>query len=157
MPFIAEGKTNCSSPTQARIHHDSGGVVVASYALTPHALLIDEAGPGEAGREENQKPKRPLPVKPYRNSGKSHLLQGALSDEAKSEATMAGSCGKRLLAITVLLGAATIPTTGLRVREEGASLLGTSGGLHRTSRHPSRQRESTARVEAKSGKISKAR
>eukprot|EP00752_Nemacystus_decipiens_P005624 g5089.t1 len=38
---------------------------------------------------------------------------------------MARSCRGRLLVIAVLLGAAAIPTTGLRVREDGGFLLGT--------------------------------
>ena len=53
--------------------------------------------------------------------------------KSTTEATMVRSFRKMLLAITALLGAATIPATGLRVRDEAACLLGTTsiGRLHR--------------------------
>lgn len=58
---------------------------------------------------------------------------------------MARSCRQRLLAITVILGAAAMHTTGLRVREEGGRLLGCTA--YRTSGE-------SARVETKRGERS---
>lgn len=114
--------TRCQSPLRSPLLSTSSWRVEPSETKTP---LQKQTGMKKKGRDP--RPRGRL----QRETDSLPLTLTKSSTEARPR--MARSWHNRLLAITALVGAATVPTMGLRVRDEGACLPGTAptGRLHR--------------------------